>query len=75
MNLLNELFLGPIANLPKFLVVVFLIWSLFWKGTSLWKSSKNGQKYWFIALLIINTLGILEIIYLAFFQKKAKAKK
>ena len=41
-----------------------MIWSLFWKGYALWRSARNYQKGWFVSLLIFNTLGILEILYL-----------
>ena len=34
------------------------------KGIALWKSAKNGQKYWFVALLVINSMGILPLFYL-----------
>jgi methionyl-tRNA synthetase len=50
-----------------------IIWSLFWKGIALWKSARNGQTAWFVCILLINTLGVLEIIYLSFFQKKKEA--
>ncbi len=46
-----------------------LIWVLYWKAMSLWHAVKNGEKAWFVALLIINTFGILEILYLYFFSK------
>ena len=52
---------------PFFLVIA--AWSLVWKGIALWKAGRNNQLYWYIALLIINTFGILEIIYLFFFRK------
>lgn len=42
-----------------------LIWSIFWKGLALWRSARMNHKGWFIALLVINTVGIFEIIYLA----------
>ena len=47
------------------------IWSLFWKGLALWKSARNDERHWFIALLVINTLGILEISYMLFFSNKS----
>tara|TARA_Y100000310_G_scaffold332459_2_gene408083 strand:+ start:113 stop:364 length:252 start_codon:yes stop_codon:yes gene_type:complete len=53
---------------------LILFWTLFWKGFSLWHSSRNGQRNWFVVILILNTLGILEIIYLFFFRKD-RAKK
>ncbi len=45
-------------------VVLAVIWSLLWKGLALWRSAKRGDMWWFIAFLFINTLGILEIVYL-----------
>jgi len=59
-------------NIPvqtQILFLVVFIWSTFWKGMALWKSSKNDQKYFFIAILLINTVGIFEIIYILFLQK------
>ena len=44
--------------------VILILWSLVWKGLALWHAAQRGQRGWFIGLLIINTLGILEIIYL-----------
>lgn len=49
------------------LMVPLALWSLFWKGLALWRAAQNKQKGWFIALLVINTAGILEIVYLLFF--------
>ena len=55
-------------NLVWFMLLV--AWSLVWKGMALWRSAKLGQKAWYIALLVINTAGILEILYLFSFSKK-----
>lgn len=66
MSLLQNLSFDPNWLVP------LLIWTLIWKGIALWKCGRNNQLYWFIALLIINTLGILEMIYLIGFQKKRK---
>ena len=46
------------------LLVVLIIWSLFWKGLALWHAGRRGQPWWFVILLVLNTAGILEIIYL-----------
>lgn len=46
------------------LVFLFILWCLIWKGLALWHSGRRGEKGWFIALLALNTGGILEIIYL-----------
>jgi len=57
------------------LLVPVLIWSLFWKGWALWKAAKQDSKPWFIALLLINTMGILDILYIYFFGKEVKEIK
>jgi len=54
------------------LLLLILAWSMFWKGLALWRAAKDNQRNWFIALLIINTVGILEIIYLLQFAKDKK---
>lgn len=57
-------------------IAPFVILDLVLKAIALWKSSRNNQLYWFIALIVVNSLGILPAIYLIFFQKKqALAKK
>ncbi len=53
------------------LLLIGIVWSVAWKGVALWKSARHNQLAWFIALLIINTVGILEIVYISFFQKKS----
>lgn len=45
-----------------------LVWIIFWKGMSLWKSSQRKERVWFWLLMCINTLGILEICYLFVFS-------
>jgi len=49
-----------------------LAWSFVWKGLALWRAGRSDQPIWFIAILLINTAGILEIIYLLFFAKKRR---
>lgn len=54
----------------QWLLGLIILWVLPWKGLALWKAAKNGHKRWFISLLILNTLAILEIIYIFCFSKK-----
>ena len=44
------------------------------KGYALWHAAKRDEKGWFVALLIVNTFGILELIYLHFVVKKWNKK-
>jgi len=55
--------------------LLILAWSLFWKGFALWYSAKRSEKWWFIAFLIINTAGILEIVYIFFIAKAPEFRK
>ena len=52
------------------LIIAVLIWTLPWKGVALWKASRLSHKKWFIALLIINSLAILEIYYIFFVARE-----
>lgn len=64
---------GPTSLLTiSVLSVLFflaLLWTIAVKGYALWHAAKRNEKWWFIALLIINTFGILEVVYLVFFAK------
>ena len=52
-------------------LVLLIIWSLIWKGIALWKAARNNHTVWYVVMLIFNTAGILEIIYILGFSKKA----
>lgn len=58
------------ALINPWVIYPLLVWSLFWKGLALWRSARMKHKGWFIALLIINTLGIFEIIYIIATRKR-----
>ena len=55
-------------------LLLILIWTLVWKAASLWVAARSNNKWWFIALLLMNTVGILDAIYL-FLVKKGKWPK
>ncbi len=55
---------------PLWLIVVVVLWSMAWKGVALWKSAQLSQKRWFIVLFLVNTFGILDIIYIRFVARK-----
>lgn len=55
-------------------VALIALWTLPWKAVALWKSARNGHKVWFVVLLIVNTLAILEILYIFIFSKKCCKK-
>ncbi len=55
-----------------YLFLILVVWELIWKGIALWKAAREDQKYWFIAILILNTVGILPILYIFVFKKGRK---
>jgi methionyl-tRNA synthetase len=59
MSNLNQWFDTLLPILP-----LLLLWSILWKGLALWHSGRREHVRWFVILLVVNTLGILEIIYL-----------
>ena len=87
MNNFNQILTQLLYN-PYF-VWFFLIWVFFWKGFALWKACQKKQLIWFAIILLVNTLGLLEIAYviilnrwsidggrlLAFLEKKLKIHK
>ncbi|MDO8565555.1 MAG: DUF5652 family protein [bacterium] len=66
--------LSQVLGINPLWIAIAILWTLIWKGLGLWRSAGLRQKWWFLAILIINTLGILEIIYLFFVAKNYKVE-
>ena len=56
------------------ILALLVLWTLPWKGWALWKAARLKDKVWFVVLLMVNTLGILEILYIFVFSKGKKTK-
>lgn len=70
--------LATILKIPLWLLFTLLIitlWEAIWKVFGLWKSARNNHLWWFIAIILFNTVGILPIIYIYFFQKRKKKRR
>jgi len=52
----------PLWSVP--IISILAIWTLFWKAAALWSAARKSHRIWFILLMVINTVGILEIVYL-----------
>ncbi len=68
--------MGTQLYFAKYLIwlLPLMIWTSIWKAFGLWKSARNGSKPWFIVIFLLNTVGILEILYIFVFGKN-KGKK
>ncbi len=74
MNDLNDL-INAWGSIFTVLFFILIIWSMVWKGIALWKAGGNRDKVWFIILFLVNTVGILEILYIFIFSKKSTNKE
>lgn len=56
----------------QWLLFLILAWSLVWKGWAPWIAARKKSVVWFIVLLVVNTVGILEILYIFVFSKRTQ---
>lgn len=56
---------------PTLLVILLFLWTIPWKIYGIWTAVKNDHKKWFVAMLFLNTVGILEIFYIFKVSKKS----
>lgn len=57
------------------LIIAIGIWEIIWKGFALWKAGTKKQIRWFICIFILNTAGVLPIVYLIISKFKEKKSK
>lgn len=67
--MINTTTLAEIIGIPIWLLAIYLIWELTWKALALWKSAKKNSPIWFVVLLVVNTAGILSILYIYLFSE------
>ncbi len=60
---------GIPSNLT-WLIVLVALWTLPWKGVALWRAAKRHDLWWFIILLFVNSLALLEILYIFIWNKR-----
>jgi hypothetical protein len=53
----------------KSIIFILLIVSII-KGFALWKAVEKNSKIWFWVLIFVNTMGILELLYLFVFSRR-----
>lgn len=63
-----------LTDWPIWVIVLLALLALFdavMKIIALWRSARNNHLVWFVFLAIFNTVGILPIVYLVLYRKKA----
>lgn len=71
----NNNFLNGVGGMHYGILIPFVILDLILRGLSLWKSARKNQNVWFIALLLVNSMGILPLIYLVLNRDQKEAPK
>lgn len=54
--------------------IILALWTIPWKVYAVWLAVKSDNKKWFVVLLFLNTLAILEIYYIFKVAKKSYAE-
>ena len=52
-------------------LIILMIWETVWKLIALWRAGCNNHLVWFVCIALINTVGILPIVYILMHRKKA----
>ncbi|MBI4931355.1 MAG: hypothetical protein HY841_11370 [Bacteroidetes bacterium] len=52
-------------------IIILSIWEAIWKLIAMWKAGRNNHLVWFICIALINTVGILPIVYILMHKKKS----
>lgn len=61
-----------LRNIPLWIFLPVVLWDLIWKLIALWKAAKNNHRIWFIFIGIINSVGILPLIYILLSNRRSK---
>lgn len=65
-------FINGLGETNQMLFGLLVIWTMVWKGLALWKAAGEKKTVWFVVLLVINTFGVLDILYYFLFSKMQK---
>ena len=71
---MTELLFSTILGLGLITFIILVFWHLFWTGWALWIAARKNSKSWFLIFLIVNTFGLLEIIYIFYWSKRDTLK-
>ncbi|MFQ5751270.1 MAG: DUF5652 family protein [bacterium] len=59
----------------QFIFVILALWVLPWKGVALWKAARLRDKWWFVAILVLNTAAILDILYIYMISRRRSLRE
>lgn len=51
-------------------IIIITVWEAVWKIIAMWKAGRNNHLAWFLCIALINTVGILPIVYILMHRNK-----
>ena len=66
--------MSPFFYNNSLLILIIALWTIPWKIYAVWLAARHNHKKWFVALLLLNTVAILEIFYIFKIAKKSWAE-
>ncbi len=60
-----------ILTMNPYLLLAIVFWTIPWKAWALWLSARRGDIWWFLAILILSTFAILDIVYIFMVAKQS----
>ncbi len=72
---MQNLLSNPLPNYVIVLIVVLGVWEAVWKAIALWRAGGDHNLAWFIVMFVLNTVGILEIIYIFAVSRPRRARE
>lgn len=63
---------GHISTTLLVVIIILGLWEAVWKSLALWRSARRNEPVWFIVILILNTVGILPIVYLLLTRRRSQ---
>jgi len=64
-----------LVGVNPYTLLAVLLWTLPWKAWALWLAARRGDIWWFFALIVVSTLGILEMIYIFLIAKQSDSRE
>ena len=59
-------------GIPVWFLIIIFAWTVFWKLLAMWKAARSNHIAWFVVIAVVNTVGILPILYIYVFSKIGK---
>ena len=66
---------AALANISLSTILLLALWTLPWKAWALWLAARRGDFWWFIVFMLVNLVGILEIIYIFLIAKQSDKRE